>query len=100
MEQNQNNKKYLYLTVAISGIVFIAALIGFFILPEKIFVQIISDSKLPETSTSVFLIIGVLIVFLASLMCVLGENAKKWIAIQTVLSLAVIGYIVYNYMVL
>ena len=97
---DRNEKKYTYLTIGISGITFIAALAGFFILPEKIFVQLFSENSLPETSTAVFLTAGVLIVFLASLMCILGDNPKKWIAMQAVLALAVIGYIVYNYTVL
>jgi len=63
-------------------------------------VQLFSENSLPETSTAVFLTAGVLIVFLASLMCILGDNPKKWIAMQAVLALAVIGYIVYNYTVL
>lgn len=97
---NSNRNKYIYPTVAVSGITFIAAIAGFFILPEKIFVQILDASGSPETSTALFLAVGILTVFIASLMCVFGGNPKKWIAVQVVLAISVIGCIVYNYVVL
>ncbi len=103
MNQPNETARYSKITVIsviICAIVFVCAVISFFLLPEKIFVQIMANSSTPETSTSIFLIAGVLIVGLASLMCILSENSKKWLATQSVLAIAVVGCLVYNYVVL
>jgi len=97
------NPKYDKITVAsiaVSAFVFVCSAVSFFLLPEKIFVQLMTGSSMPETSTKLFLIASVLIVGLASLMCILAENSKKWLAIQSVLAIAIVGCLVYNYIVL
>ena len=87
-------------SVAVCSLVFVFAIVGFFVLPEKIYVQLFSGVPVPETSTVLFIIGSALTVALASLMCILSENTKKWLATETVLAILVIGCMVYNFIVL
>ena len=98
--ENRGYNKLTIVSVVICAIVFATAVIGFFLLPQKIFVQLMSGSSQPETNTAWFLVAGVLIVGLASLMCILTENQRKWLATESALAIAVIGCIVYNCIVL
>ena len=102
MDNNSEKKmsKTTLASVIICAFVFVVALVSFFVLPQKICVQIMSDPSHPETNTAVFLIAGVLVVGLASMMCMMSDNVKKWLAIETVLAIAVVGCTVYNYIVL
>ncbi len=97
------NPKYDKITVAsiaVSAFVFVCSAVSFFLLPEKIFVQLMTNSSTPETGTALFLIASVLIVGLASLMCILTENPRKWLAIQVVLAISIVGCLVYNFIVM
>ncbi|MBO5869123.1 MAG: hypothetical protein J6Q89_00085 [Clostridia bacterium] len=102
MNSNSEQKysKTTIVSVIICAFVFLVAIVSFFILPQKICVQIMSDPSHPETNTAVFLVAGVLVVGLASIMCMLSENAKKWIATESLLAIAIIGCLVYNYVIL
>ena len=102
MDNNSEKKmsKTTLVSVIICAFVFLVALVSFFILPDKICVQIMSDPSNPETNTAIFLVAGVLVVGLASMMCIMSENVKKWIATEAVLAIAVVGCVVYNYIVL
>ena len=87
-------------SIAVCVVTLITAVTGFFTLPQKIFVQVMANSSTPETSTTLFLIASVLIVVLASMMCIFSENTKKWLAIEVVLAIAFLGCLVYNFMVM
>lgn len=88
------------ISVAVCALNFVFSLLSFFLLPEKIYVQLFSGIPVPETSTALFVIASALIVALAATMCLLSENTKKWLATEAVLTLAVIGCEVYNFIVL
>lgn len=94
------NKKERITAIVIFAATVIAALVGAVILPEKIFVELFSGSSLPETSKILFLIAAPIIVCVSGVMCFLAENAKKWLATETVLAAAVLICIVYNIIVL
>lgn len=87
-------------SLAISATSLAFAIVSFFLLPQKIYVQIIRESRLPETGTLTFLIIGVIAIAVAGAMCFYNENGKKWIALQSVLMIGFIGCLVYNMIVL
>lgn len=74
--------------------------VGWFLLPGKIFVELFSNTPTPETSKTLFLSVGIVVVALSAAMCFFTENIKKWLAAETVLSLAFVGCIVYNLIVL
>ncbi len=78
----------------------VAAVVGAILLPEKIFVQIISETKAPETEKLIFLVAAPIIVGLAGLMCFFGKNAKKWVAAESILAVLEIFCVVYNLIVL
>ncbi len=87
-------------SVAIAAIGFVVAIVSFFLLPEKIFVEVLGNSPVPETSTVSFLIIGFLLIAASGAMSIYIENGKKWIALQSVLCIAFIGCLAYNFIVL
>ena len=76
------------------------ALVLFFLLPDKIFVQLIDSGKTPETSTVLFLAVGALIIVGSGAMSLFNENGKKWIALQSVVAIGFVGCLVYNLFVL
>lgn len=85
---------------AISAFCFVFAIVSFFLLPEKIFVEVLGNSPVPETSTLLFCVIGALLVAVSGIMSFINENGKKWIALQSVLCIAFAGCLVYNLTVL
>ena len=87
-------------SLAISATSLAFAIVSFFLLPQKIYVQIISETRLPETGTLFFLTVGFLMVAVAGAMSIFNENGKKWIALQSVLFIGYIGCLVYNMIVL
>ena len=87
------------ISVGISAVCAVFALASYFLLPERIFVEILSG-RVPETVTSIFLLIGTMIIVLAGMMCFYGREPKKWLALQSVLAIAFIGCLVYNHIVL
>ncbi len=78
----------------------IVGILGFLLLPDKIFVSLLSNAPLPETSRNLFLVGMVLIVGLSCLMSIFTENSKKWLAVEAVLLVAQIGFVAYNLVVL
>ena len=78
----------------------IVAVIGFVLLPDKIFVELFSKSAYPETGKVLFLSVGLVVVALPTVMCFYAENVKKWLATEAVVSIAYVGCIVYNLIVL
>ena len=90
------------LAVAVLVLVLTAAavIVGFVLLPTKMYVELFSQRSTPETSKVLFLSVGFLVVALSGAMCFLAENIKKWLAAEVVLSLAFVGCIVYNLIVL
>jgi hypothetical protein len=85
---------------AISAFCFVFAIVSFFLLPEKIFVEVLGNSPVPETSTLLFCVIGALLVAASGIMSIYIENGKKWIALQSVLCIAFVGCLIYNLTVL
>lgn len=83
------------ISCAVTAAVFILSVVSFFILPERIYVQLIG-SGYPETNTLAFLLIGVISVALCGAMSVFTEKGKKWIAMQSVLAIAYCGCLIYN----
>lgn len=94
------NKKEHIAAIAIFASAVIAAAVGAVLLPEKIFVQLFSESSRPETSKALFLIVSSAIVCVSGAMCLFTENAKKWLATEAVLAAAELICIVYNLIVL
>ncbi len=94
------DKKSTVAALAVCTAALIAAVFGFFALPEKIFVQLLSSGNAPETSKILFLSVGAVLTAVASAMCIFAENSKKWLALEAVLAIAFVGCIVYNYAVL
>ncbi len=78
----------------------IVSLLGFLLLPDKIFVSLLSNAPVPETSRNLFLVGMTFIVGLSALMSIFTENTKKWIALESVLTIAQIGFVAYNLIVL
>ena len=95
---DKNVLKIASLSISATSLVF--AIISYFVLPEKIFVQIISETRLPETSTALFIIFGFLMVAVSGVMSIFNEKGKKWIALQSVLFIGFVGCLVYNMIVL
>ena len=95
---DKNALKIASLAISATSLAF--AIVSFFLLPQKIYVQIISETRLPETGTLVFLIIGVLAIAVAGAMSIFNDNGKKWIALQSVLMIGFVGCLVYNMIVL
>lgn len=87
-------------SASISAVSLLFAVISFFLLPEKIFVEVFSQAPVPETGTLFFLAVGFLMVAVAGAMSIFNENGKKWIALQSVLFIGYIGCLVYNLIVL
>ena len=87
-------------SIAISAVSLVFAVISYFLLPEKIFVEVFSKEPVPETGTLFFLTVGFLMVAVAGAMSIFNENGKKWIALQSVLFIGYIGCLVYNLIVL
>ncbi len=96
----ENSKMIKLASGVIVAVSLVFAIVSYFLLPEKIFVQLFESSNIPETKTSVFLIAGVLIIGLASVKCFLTDNGKKWIALQSVIAIAFSGCLIYNIIVL
>lgn len=92
--------KNLLCAVSVFALTVIAAVVGFVLLPQKMFVELFSQRSGPETSKTLFLSVGVIVTALSSAMCFFAENVKKWLAAEVVLSLAFVGCIVYNLIVL
>ncbi len=95
---NKNALKVAAITISAFSLVF--AVVSFILLPEKIYVEVLGNSPVPETSTVSFLIIGFLLIAASGAMSIYIENGKKWIALQSVLCIAFIGCLVYNFIVL
>ena len=88
-------------SISISAVCFILAVVSYFLLPERIYVEIFSFRNLPETSTLVFTAVGFLLVAVSGLMCIYySEKGKKWIALQSVLAIAFAGCLIFNLIVL
>ncbi len=94
------DKKSTVAALAICIAALIAAVFGFFALPEKIFVQLLSSGNAPETSKILFLSVGAVLIAVTSAMCIFTEKSKKWLALEAVLTIAFVGCVVYNYVVL
>lgn len=94
------NKKTNLISLLLAVFALGFAVYGYFALPQKIFIQLFSASHSPETETVWFLVIGALSVAACSAMAVFTEKAKKWIALETLLTLLFVGGIVYNLAVL
>ncbi len=92
--------KLLIVSLVVFLVTLLIALVGAFLLPEKIFVQVFSETSLPETGKIFFLSASVVVVALSSTMCFFAENVKKWLALESVLAIAVVGCIIYNFIVL
>ena len=86
--------------IAISAFSLVFAAVSFIFLPEKIYVEVLGNSPVPETSTLLFCVIGALLVAVSGIMSLINENGKKWIALQSVLCIAFAGCLVYNMTVL
>ena len=95
-----NSKRIKLISLAIAAISFVFAVISYFLLPDKIFVQIVGAGHSPETKTLIFLLMGVLIIGLAGAMCIFTDNGRKWIALESVIAIAFNGCIIYNFLVL
>lgn len=93
-------KPYFWSAVAVGAISFVCAVVGYFVLPDKIFVQLLEQSSRPETSTLLFLIAGAVITNLCAVMFYFTEKVKKWFALQVVIAIAFVGCLVYNFIVL
>lgn len=78
----------------------IVSLLGFLLLPDKIFVSLLSNAPTPETSRNLFLVGMTFIVGLSALMSIFNEDTKKWFAIEVVLLLVQIAIVAYNLIVL
>lgn len=98
--QKLKENKLLTASLAVLASAAVAVVIGFVFLPDKIFVQLFSASSLPETGKVLFLSVSLLVVALSSVMCFFTENIKKWLALESVLAIAVAGCIAYNLIVL
>jgi hypothetical protein len=92
--------KNLLFAVSVFVLTAAATVVGFVLLPQKMFVELFSQRSVPETSKTIFLSIGLIVVALSGIMCFFAENVKKWLATEVVLSLAFVGCIVYNLIVL
>lgn len=78
----------------------IVSLLGFLLLPDKIFVSLLSNAPTPETSRNLFLVGMAFIVGLSASMSIFAENSKKWFATEVVLLLVQIAIVAYNLIVL
>ena len=92
--------KSLIASIIVCLIAVLVAALGFILLPDKIFVELFAQGAKPETSRNFFLISGVFVALLSAVMCFVSENVKKWLAAETVISIAFIGCVVYNLIVL
>lgn len=95
----QIGKKAKIISCAVTAAAFVLSVVSFFVLPDRISVQLIG-SGYPETNTLAFLLVGFLSVALCGAMCIFNENGKKWIAMQSVLAIAYCGYLIVNMIVL
>ncbi len=100
MNTEKLKDKNIIASLSVLAVSVIATVVGFFLLPDKIYVQLFSEIKMPETDALIFLVAATLVVGLACLMCVFTENKKKWLATEVVLAILHFGCIVYNYIVL
>lgn len=99
LEKLKQNK-LLIASLAVFFVTLVAAVVGLVLLPQKMFVQLFSETDLPETGKVLFLSASVIVVAISSAMCFFAENIKKWLALESVLAIASVGCIVYNLIVL
>ncbi len=78
----------------------IVSVLGFLLLPDKIFVSLFSNAPTPETEKTIFLAGMALVVGLSASMSIFNEDTKKWLATEAVLLLIQIAIAVYNLIVL
>ena len=98
MEKLKN--KNIIASIAVLAVSVIASAVGAFLLPEKIYVQLLSETRVPETNTVFFLVAAAIVVGIACLMCIFTENKKKWLATEVVLAILHVGCVIYNCVVL
>lgn len=96
----ENKKRTRIIACVLFALSFLLAAVSYFLLPEKIFVQIINAGSVPETNTLLFLIAGVLLNGLAGVMTEISDAPKKYLALQAVLVIAFVGCIAYNFTLL
>lgn len=98
-ERIKKDKTLLY-SASVLFVTAAATVLGFVLLPNEIFVELFAQGAKPETSKALFLSVGFATVSLSGIMCFVAENVRKWLAAEVVLSLAFVGCIVYNLIVL
>lgn len=102
MDENKKitERPYFYSSVSVGLAALACAVVGYFVLPDKIFVQLLEQSNSPETSTLLFVIAGAVITNLCTAMCLFTDKVKKWFALQVVIAIAFVGCLVYNLIVI
>lgn len=86
--------------IAVFAVAAVAAAVGAALLPEKIFIELFSESSRPETNKLLFLVISTLVVGVAAAMCLFTENAKKWLATEAVVAILELIAVVLNIIVM
>lgn len=92
--------KQKIVSITIASVTVVLALVGYFLLPDMLYIQLFSKNPKPETSKLLFIIGGGLTVLLSSAMCFFTEKEKKWLTIASALLCLFVGGIVYNYVVM
>ncbi len=105
LKEKIKNDKILLASLLISVVSFMLVILGFALLPDKIFVSLFSESSRPETDKTFFLVASFATIVLSAVMSFVSalffdSKTRKWLALEAVLAIAFIGCVVYNCIVL